>query len=206
MTGWVRERRQERGVERLVVDTFAVDDIGTEILRSNHTFRVGPERTPERLGRRPVRTSPASGGQLLPSVQFSVTEESIDSFEAAHRALVGDPGVSRGSQLGSSHTGAGLASDMGLAATIASQELGLAYLHELVDRRFGIDFRQGGKLTVNYRRPVYAGDTLTAKGIISGTEEVGGRTLWRVQVWLENGRGEMPVSGEAQVMVPSPLT
>ena len=114
--------------------------------------------------------------------------------------------MSRGTNPGNVHTSAGLASGMGLAATVAPEELSLAYLHELLDRRFGIDFRQGGRLTVNYRRPFYSGDNLTAQGIVTGSEQDGERTEWKMQVWVENSRGEPVVTGDAQVTVPSPLT
>ena len=206
VTGWLRERKPERGSEALVVETFAVDEIGTEILRSQHVFRQGMGRTPARLGRRPARPRSTADVEFLVPVQKRVTEETIDNFEAAHRALVGEAASTRGTATGNIHTGAGLASGMGLAATVAPEELGLAYLYELLDRRFGIDFRQGGRLTVNYRRPIYAGDTLTAQGLVAGTEQNGERTVWKLQVWLENGRGEPVVTGDAQVTVPSPLT
>ena len=206
VTGWLRQKRQERGAESLVVETFAVDDIGTEILRSRHVFRAGAGRSPERLGRRPARPRNSASAESLPPVHKRVTEETVECFEAAHRALVGETAIIHGAQTGNVHTGAGLASGMGLAATVAPEELGLAYLHALLDRRFGIDFRQGGRLTVNYRRPIYAGDTLTAQGMVTGVEETDEHSDWKVQVWLENGRGEMVVNGDAQVSVPSPLT
>ena len=206
VTGWLRERRRERGSETLVVETFAVDEIGTEILRSRHVFRQVMGRTPARLGRRPTRPRSGADVEFLSPVHKRVTEETIESFEAAHRALVGEAAVSRGTNQGSVHSSAGLASGMGLAATVAPEELNLAYLHEMLDRRFGIDFRQGGRLTVNYRRPIYAGDTLSAQGMVTGMEEEGERTVWKLQVWVENGRGEPVATGDAQVTVPSPLT
>ena len=206
VTGWIRERRKERGSELLVVETFAVDEIGTETLRSRHVFRQVMGRTPARLGRRPALSRATTDVEFLPPVNKQVTEETIESFEATHRALVGEAAVSSGTNHGSAHTSAGLASGMGLAATVAPEELNLTYLHEMLDRRFGIDFRQGGRLTVNYRRPIYAGDTLSAQGMVTGTEQDGERTVWKLQVWVENGRGEPVAAGDAQVTVPSPLT
>jgi acyl dehydratase len=206
VTGWIRERPRESGAELLVVETFAVDEIGTEILRSRHVFRQGSGRTPARLGRRPARSRSAAALEFLAPVHKRVTEETIEDFEAAHRALVGAAAASGGANQGSGHTGAGLARGMGLAASVAPEELSMAYLHEMLDRRFGIDFRQGGRLTVNYRRPIYAGDSLSVQGMVAGTEQDGERTVWRLQVWVENGRGESVVTGDAQVTVPSPLT
>ena len=205
VTGWLREKRQERGAETLVVETFAVDEVGAEILRSQHVFRQGTGRTPERLGRPPARPR-ASNAEMLTPVHKRISEETIDNFEVAHRALAGEAAIVRGGHQGNIHTGAGLASGMGLAGTVAPEELGLAYLHEVVDRRFGIDFRQGGSLTVHYRRPMYAGDELTAHGLVTRREPAGDRMVWYLQLWLENQRGEQVITGDAQVTVPSPLT
>ncbi len=206
VTGWIRGRRQDRGAELLLVDTFAVDEIGTEILRSQHTFRLSVSRAAERLGRRPSVSRRRPGAEFLTPVEKRVTEETIDGFEAARRAIL--DGADAGARFRSAvaHASAELASGMGLAGVVAPVELGLAYLHELLDRRFGIDFRQGGTLTVNYRRPMYAGDTLQARGLVMEQEPEGGRERFRVQVWLENGRGEPVVTGEARIIAPSPLT
>ena len=206
VTGWIQDQRKNRGVETLTVETFAVDEIGTEILRSQHVFRLGTGRAPERLGRRPGGARGAPGTAVLPSLEKRVTEEAIEQFEGARRALVGDQADLARELRSNVHASADLASGMGLASTVAPEEMGLAYLHELLDRRYGMDFRQGGWLRVNYRRPMYAGDTLTAKGVIARTESDGIRATSFLQVWLENGRGEMAITGEARVTVPSPLT
>ena len=206
VTGWIQDQRKNRGVETLTVETFAVDEIGTEILRSQHVFRLGTGRAPERLGRRPGRNRTSSPQEILPPVEKRITEETIERFETARRSLVGEQADLARDLRGNIHASAELASEMGLASTVAPEELGLAYLHELLDRRFGIDFRQGGRLSVSYRRPMYAGDAVTAMGQVTGTETTGGRTAFSIQVWLENGRGELVITGEAQVTVPSPLT
>ena len=86
------------------------------------------------------------------------------------------------------------------------EELCLSYLHELVDRKFGIDFRQGGRLSARYLRPVSLGETLTAGGRIDRPENVNGRDQFRLSLWLKNQRDELTVSSEAEVTVPSPLT
>ena len=206
VSGWLRDRQQIRGAERITVATFAVDEIGTEILRSEHTFQVGEPRTPERLGRRPSLRRNSPSAEELPILEKRVTEEAIEKFRELNRALAGPAPSTSVLAPAITHTSAGLASEMGLAATVAPSELGLAYLHELLDRQFDIDFRQGGCLSVNYRRPIYAGDSLAAQGIVTGTTPNGHRVDWQLQVWVENSRGELVITGNAQVTVPSPLT
>ena len=208
-TGWVRDHSRLRGIEQLIVETLAVDEIGTEIVRSEHTFQFGPSRDPERQGRRPGRAGQsAAGTETLPALEKRVTEEIIEGFAAAGRLVL--PAESYGTAAAGPaniHSGATLAQGMGLAAAVAPAELGLAYLHELLDRRFGRDFRQGGRLAVHYRRPIYAGDTLTAQGVATQAErDTGGRVHWQLQVWLANQRGERAIDGTAWVTVPSPLT
>ena len=206
VSGWIRDRRQIRGAERITVATFAVDEIGAEILRSEHTLQVGEPGTPERLGRRPARRRNSSAEEELPTVEKRVTEEAIERFRELNHAMVGPDSTTAARIPAVNHAGAGLASGMGLTATVAHGELGLAYLHELLDRRFGIDFRQGGRLSINYRRPIYAGDSLSAHGIVTNKSLDGQRVDWQLQVWLENSRGELVITGDAQVTVPSPLT
>jgi hypothetical protein len=41
VTGWVRDKYQSRRCNWLVVETFAVDEVGRELVRSQHTFLVG---------------------------------------------------------------------------------------------------------------------------------------------------------------------
>ena len=47
VTGWVRDKYQRRGRSWLVVETFAVDEDGREIIRSEHTFLIGGIEKPE---------------------------------------------------------------------------------------------------------------------------------------------------------------
>lgn len=207
-TGWVRAISQARGLDQLTVATFAVDEIGTEILRSEQTYQFSPGHGPQRQGRRPQRGRSVSPLATLPPLTKPVTEETIESFTAAARSLL--PAATTDHPAAPSpglHTGAALSREMGLAAAVAPAELGLAYLHELLDHRFGPDFRQGGHLAVHYLRPIYAGDTLTAQAIITRQETAADcRIHHHLQLWLSNQRGERAIDGTAQITVPSPLT
>ena len=207
-TGWVREISQSHGLDQLTLATFAVDEIGTEILRSEQTYQFGPDRGPQRQGRRPQRARNAAPLETLPPLTKPVTDETIESFTAAARSLL--PAATAdypAAPSSGTHAGAALSRAMGLAAAVAPAELGLAYLHELLDRRFGPDFRQGGHLAVHYLRPIYAGDTLTAQAITTRQETAADRRIHHhLQLWLSNQRGERALDGAAQITVPSPLT
>lgn len=206
-TGWVRALSQDRGLDQLTLTTFAVDEIGTEILRSEQTYQFSPGRGPQRQGRRRQRTRNAAPLATLPPLTKPVTEETIESFTAAARSLLPAATDHPAAPSSGIHVGAALSREMGLAAAVAPAELGLAYLHELLDRHFVPDFRQGGHLAVHYLRPIYAGDTLTAQAITTRQETAADcRIHHHLQLWLSNQRGERTIDGTAQVTVPSPLT
>ena len=95
---------------------------------------------------------------------------------------------------------------MGLERPIASGQMSYSYIHELLCREFGIDFRQGGDLSVTFLKPVYAGDTVTANGIVEDRKNVDGRTTLSLNVWLENQDGNKTSTGKATVTIPSPRT
>lgn len=88
----------------------------------------------------------------------------------------------------------------------APGQLAFAYLHELVAAHFGKDFRQGGRLALTFLKPLYAGDAVTAGGVVTGKTIVQNRATFVLDVWLVNQAGERMAEGQAQVTVPSPLT
>ncbi len=201
VTGWLREIHQHLGRSRLVVETFAVDEVGTEILRSRHTFSVGEPNGEET----PKEEAGLEVGYSLPTLTKSVQRENIDEFRAADRLLPVQAGldpsvpvrsdIDGGRSQANCHTG-----------SRAPNQMGFAYLHELMARRFGADFRQGGQLSVTFSSLAYSGDQLTAHGAVRNEEAVDLRNRLSLRVWLENQKGELTATGVAQVTVPSPLT
>ena len=143
-------------------------------------------------------------GHRLAPVTKTVSQDKIDRFESLSRSLRSGQEEPAPSNL---HTDAAQARRMGLAGPIASGQMSFAYLHELLARQFGDDFLWGGRLSVTFVKPVAAGDTVTAQGVVQErrSEAGGPRTHYVLEVWLENQRGERTSLGEAQVTVPSPL-
>jgi hypothetical protein len=185
VTGWLRESFEKGGRDWLVIETFGVDEIGTEISRSEHTYVVGEPPLDSSSQLNP----PGQGDDSeLPQLVKTPTAVHLEHFAAVNRTLTGGNNLDSTGQFP------------------IPEELGLSYLHELVDRKFGIDFRQGGRLSVRYLRAVSVGETVTAGGRIDRQEKVNGRDQFQLSLWLKNQRDELTVSGEAQVTVPSPLT
>ncbi len=57
-------------------------------------------------------------------------------------------------------------------------------------------------IDVDFRRPVEHGDQLRALGLITDTEEQDGKGVVKLDVYLENDRGERPLQGVAVVELP----
>lgn len=137
-------------------------------------------------------------GDSLAPIAKLVSAEKIAAFQAAEPAASSTPvnALTRESR----------ARATGLAAAVAPEQMCFAYLHELLDRQFGADFRQGGRLSVNFLKPVRSGDTVTAHGVVTARDEMGHRSRFLVELWLESQQGEKTCAGQAEVTVPSPLT
>ena len=151
-----------------------------------------------------IRATGLNVGDQLPSFTKTMTQDKMDLFESVARlAVEPEQGAAPPVNI---HTDAARAKELGLTRPIASGQMSFAYLNELLSRAFGIDFRQGGQLSVTFLKPVYDGDTVTAHGVVQEKQTVNGRTNLRLQVWLENQEAVKTCAGEAEVIIPSPLT
>ena len=151
-----------------------------------------------------VNVSDIQIGTHLDGVTKTLDQDKMDRFEKVGRILITE-GVET-EEPTNIHTDPEKAKAMGLDRPIASGQMSYSYFHELMCRQFGIDFRQGGSLSVTFLKPVYAGDTVSAHGLVEGKDEVEGRTTLTVNVWLENQDGEKTSTGQASVTIPSPRT
>ena len=95
------------------------------------------------------------------------------------------------------HTDDEIARAAGLPAPVAPGAQLMAYIHEMLHRKYGFDSVSGTVLDVRFRALVVAGDTVTACGRVTGSEGV----RLDLDVWCQNQRGEQVVAGTAQVSV-----
>lgn len=94
-----------------------------------------------------------------------------------------------------------LASKAGLPAPIAAGVMSSAYLSEMLTNTFGIEWLRSGSMAVKFVRPVYAGDTVTARGRITSNIEMSiGRHI-SLEIWCETHRGELTTVGTASVVI-----
>ena len=59
------------------------------------------------------------------------------------------------------------------------------------------------KLEVNFRRMVEPGDRLECKATVTDIQEVDGQNLVTLDAFIENQKGERPIQGIAEVVLPS---
>lgn len=131
-------------------------------------------------------------GDRLAPVARDVTNEKMIEFEKC----VWDRGRN-------SHSDINAARADGISRTIASGQNQMAFLHELMERNFGDSWVYGGKISVRYIHPVYAGDRLTANGIVAELADHDGSPGVVLQVWCENQAGVKTSAGTARAAQPS---
>ncbi len=189
VSGWIREKYRLHGRDWLVVGTLAVDEIGTEVLRSRHTFVVEEEDLgdedprPQAPGKFPL----AQAGKELPVLEKQLAPEDLEVFSTLTPRLAP-------------------ACEWAVDEPAAARLMSFAYLHQLVASSYGIDFRQGGQLDVRFLQPLRPGGKFTARGAISREKAKAHRTRLCLRVWLEAQDGTTVAFGQAKVTVPSPLT
>jgi acyl dehydratase len=131
-------------------------------------------------------------GDRLEAVVRDVTNDKMIEFEK----VVWDRGRN-------SHSDINVAKADGIQNTIASGQNQMAFLHELMERNFGDAWVYGGKISARWVHPVYAGDKLTANGLVTEIREMDGKVRVTVQVWCENQSGRKTGVGTASAGQPS---
>ena len=99
------------------------------------------------------------------------------------------------------HYDAEFATRAGLPAPIATGVMSSAYLSEMLTKAFGVEGMRGGSMDVKFIRPIYAGDTVTAHGRVTGKTEAGAGVRIALEVWCDTQRGEPVTVGTASVVV-----
>ena len=99
------------------------------------------------------------------------------------------------------HHDPAFAENAGLQAPIATGVMSSAFLSEMLTKAFGIDWIRSGSIDVKFIRPIYAGDTLTMRGRITGKSETSTGVRIALDIWCETQRGKPVTVGTATVVV-----
>ena len=89
----------------------------------------------------------------------------------------------------------------GLPAPIATGMMSTAFLSQMLTKYFGLDWVKGGRLSFTFVKPVFAGDTLTCRGLVKERTTEGSQANLVLVVWCENQHREKVTVGEAAVSV-----
>lgn len=191
--GWVREVGEERGNVRIRAAAFAVDEIGTEILRSEAAFIIGGKawtakqgavtiasnRVPASLARGRAGDSGHLGDLRLPDW------EQLNDFRRVANAMAGIDMAPDGN---------------GLTSVAAG------WLEGLMGTNFGEDFRWGGRLSLVHHGAVIPGIELRCDGaVLSHDTDVAGVETRRLVMLVRDTDDRRAATAEAVVKSPSPL-
>lgn len=102
-----------------------------------------------------------------------------------------------GKHLRNIHTDIQVARKAGLKDTLAQGMMESNYITELLTHFFGPSWFTTGWQKVKFLRPVFAGETLTIRGVIAGEQPEAGGTRVDLEVWVENAAGDMTAAGWA---------
>ena len=191
---WLKDAGETRGTPWFRVSAFAVDEIGTEILRSEAALLAGD------LGGNPDRevhagcdlstneTGCSFVGRVGESVTFGklVVPEAgaFDTYQKLCNNL-------SGTENQSAKAGAG--------------QLLAGWLEGRLAWHFGDDFRWGGRLSLAYQAPVAPGDMITADAVVIDQDrDHHGTVAIRLTLRAWNQRNESVALGGASVDIPSP--
>src|SRR2546428_11130918 len=121
--------------------------------------------------------------QTLPSLVKEISQRKIDAYSVVRARSI--------------HTDGSWARAKGFRAPLAQAMMSTAYVSEMMTRFLGAGFVKGGRMSMVFIKPVYAGDRLTVHGVIKERHQEGDATRVVVEVWCENQDGEKTAVGTA---------
>src|SRR5713101_1491958 len=136
-----------------------------------------------------VVTETIAIGQELPTLVKEISQRQIDTYSGVRPRSI--------------HTDEAWARQKGFRTTLAQGMMSTAYVSEMMTRFLGAGFVKGGTMSVAFIKPVYAGDRLTAHGVVKGRRRENGATRVVVEVWCENQHGEKTAVGTASGLSPA---
>ena len=191
--GWVREIGTKCGRTWIRAAAFAVDEIGTEILRSESAFAVGrdaalsdPDVEPAETELQTVKLtgSRAGDGGLLGQLRIPSLQQ-MSGFRDVAKGMAGADVSADGN---------------GFTPVLAG------WLERLMGASFGEDFRWGGRLSIAYHLAVAPSTQLRCDGVVIGHDlDANGVETRRVVMTVTDASGYRVAMAESVVKSPSPL-
>lgn len=100
------------------------------------------------------------------------------------------------------HTSREMARARGFSDVVIAGPQFVCQMSELMTRMFGRGYYEGGKLAVNFLRPVLAGELITARAVEhTRRDDGGGQKRAEVVIWCENAAGQKTAAGIASAVL-----
>ena len=106
-----------------------------------------------------------------------------------------------GKHLRNIHTDIDVARKSGLQNTMAQGMMETIYLTELLTSFFGPSWFTTGWEKMKFIAPVFSGETVTARGVVTGENRDAEGTRLELEIWCENPAGKMTCAGWASARV-----
>lgn len=129
------------------------------------------------------KTADIRVGMDLPPLRKTIVQRQIDCYS--------------GVRPNSIHTDLEWAKQKGFPRTLVQAMMSTAYVSQIMMRWLGEGFVKGGQITASFIQPVYEGDTLTARAVVTRVEDMAGRPHVTVECWCENQAGAKTMVGSA---------
>ncbi|MCH9039226.1 MAG: MaoC family dehydratase [Chloroflexi bacterium] len=98
------------------------------------------------------------------------------------------------------HTDKDAAKELGFEEVVVGGRLTVSYIGDMMDRRFGKGWFEGGKLDVKFTNIVWPNDHVIARGVITDRVHENGGTRANVAVWMEKPDGTVCIVGTASAL------
>jgi 3-hydroxybutyryl-CoA dehydratase len=131
----------------------------------------------------PKTAEPLAVGMELPALKKTIVQRQIDCYSGVRPRSI--------------HTDLEWAKQKGFPRTLVQALMSTAYVSQMMVKWLGEGFVAGGAISASFIRPVYEGDTLTARAVVKSMETKGGRPHVTVECWCENQDGIKTMVGSA---------
>ncbi|EWY41827.1 hypothetical protein N825_23680 [Skermanella stibiiresistens SB22] len=206
-TGRYTEKYERRGKGYTVFDCEAreagtgrllVRQISTEIMRIPEGIKLGTGSAPVTEGAQ--RIEPRWPTDREPVAKLSSDTEVGTPIEPlSHTARQDQMSVFSGEsqQWYNIHTDIEVALKAGFRDTLAQGMMETCWAAQMLRAAIGPSWHHSGWIKMVYLKPVFRGDTITCRAVVSGKETVDGKTKLTFELWAENQDGQMTAAGWA---------
>lgn len=98
------------------------------------------------------------------------------------------------------HTDRGAAEELGFEEVVVGGRMTMSYIGDMMDRRFGRGWFEGGRLDIKFTNIVWPEDRVVARGVVTDRVDEGDGVRASVAVWMEKLDGTVVIVGTASAL------